>query len=128
MYRLATELYPICRSITGDGVRETLRRLETHIPLTIHEVRFLEVEPQHRRWVPEYIRGWEKIVRCWPSSGQRVVSKVALREILQLHPKSWAMPNRTNDGHSRLVADDIDDPPARPETGGVACRFRPRHD
>jgi aminopeptidase-like protein len=38
MYRLATELYPICRSITGNGVRETLRQLEAHIPLTIHEV------------------------------------------------------------------------------------------
>jgi len=25
MHRLVTELYPICRSITGDGVRETLR-------------------------------------------------------------------------------------------------------
>ncbi|MGH7278603.1 MAG: DUF4910 domain-containing protein [Candidatus Rokuibacteriota bacterium] len=33
-----TELYPICRSITGDGVRETLRRIRRHIPLTVHEV------------------------------------------------------------------------------------------
>lgn len=32
MYGLAEELYPICRSITGDGVRETLRRLERHLP------------------------------------------------------------------------------------------------
>ena len=24
MHRLATELYPICRSITGNGVRQTL--------------------------------------------------------------------------------------------------------
>jgi aminopeptidase-like protein len=38
MHRLATELYPICRSITGDGVRETLRRLGAHLPLKIHEV------------------------------------------------------------------------------------------
>jgi aminopeptidase-like protein len=38
MYRLATELFPICRSITGDGVRETLRRLLAYIPLTMHEV------------------------------------------------------------------------------------------
>ncbi len=28
MYRLIQELYPICRSITGNGVRETLRILE----------------------------------------------------------------------------------------------------
>jgi aminopeptidase-like protein len=32
------ELYPICRSITGDGVRETLRRLQRVTPLTTHEV------------------------------------------------------------------------------------------
>lgn len=38
MYYLITELYPICRSITGNGVRETLRILKNHIPLTVHEV------------------------------------------------------------------------------------------
>lgn len=38
MHQLIAELYPICRSITGDGVRTTLRHLQTHIPLTIHEV------------------------------------------------------------------------------------------
>jgi aminopeptidase-like protein len=38
MHRLIAELYPICRSITGNGVRETLRRLTPHIPLTVHEV------------------------------------------------------------------------------------------
>ena len=38
LYGLVEELYPICRSITGDGVRETLKKLEKHIPLTIHEV------------------------------------------------------------------------------------------
>src|SRR6267143_4543925 len=38
MYELVRELYPICRSITGNGVRETLRRVADHIPLKIHEV------------------------------------------------------------------------------------------
>lgn len=38
MYRLITELFPICRSITGDGVRETLRIIKSHIPLEIHNV------------------------------------------------------------------------------------------
>lgn len=38
MYALAHELYPICRSLTGDGVRQTLGRLTQHIPLEIHEV------------------------------------------------------------------------------------------
>ena len=38
MYALMRKLYPICRSITGDGVRQTLRILQQHIPLQIHEV------------------------------------------------------------------------------------------
>jgi aminopeptidase-like protein len=38
MYNLISELYPICRSITGNGVRETLKILQRHIPLDIREV------------------------------------------------------------------------------------------
>ena len=38
MHRLISDLYPICRSITGNGVRETLATLKTLIPLEIHEV------------------------------------------------------------------------------------------
>ncbi len=39
MYQLAEELYPICRSITGNGVRETLKILQRYIPLTVCEVK-----------------------------------------------------------------------------------------
>jgi aminopeptidase-like protein len=38
MYKLVGDLYPICRSITGNGVRETLRKVGEHIPLELHEV------------------------------------------------------------------------------------------
>lgn len=38
MMRLATELFPICRSITGEGVRQTLRILGQHIPIETREV------------------------------------------------------------------------------------------
>ena len=38
MHGLLTELFPLCRSITGDGVRRTLAILRRHVPLTIHEV------------------------------------------------------------------------------------------
>lgn len=34
----ATEIFPICRSITGDGLRQTLRAVQARIPLRIHEV------------------------------------------------------------------------------------------
>ena len=38
MYELLEYLFPICRSISGNGVRQTLRILQDHIPITIHEV------------------------------------------------------------------------------------------
>jgi aminopeptidase-like protein len=38
IYDLAAEIFPVCRSITGDGVRETLRVLGRHIPLNVEEV------------------------------------------------------------------------------------------
>jgi aminopeptidase-like protein len=38
-YELAAELFPICRSITGPGLRETLARLRRELPeLTVHAV------------------------------------------------------------------------------------------
>lgn len=39
MYDLARRLFPICRSLTGDGVRQTLKILREQLPdLKIHEV------------------------------------------------------------------------------------------
>ena len=38
IFALAAKLYPICRSITGDGVRKTLDYLCQHIPLDVHEI------------------------------------------------------------------------------------------
>src|SRR5262245_44828109 len=38
MHELCAELYPICRSITGDGVRRTLEILQQQIPIEVHEV------------------------------------------------------------------------------------------
>jgi len=38
LYALVETLYPICRSITGNGVRETLEILKQKIPLSIFEV------------------------------------------------------------------------------------------
>jgi len=38
MYELIAELYPFCRSITGNGVRQTLKSLQKHIPIIINEV------------------------------------------------------------------------------------------
>jgi aminopeptidase-like protein len=38
VHRLIAELYPICRSITGDGVRQTLERIGAEIPLSVEDV------------------------------------------------------------------------------------------
>jgi aminopeptidase-like protein len=38
MYELIREMYPLCRSLTGDGLRNTLNILKGHIALDVHEV------------------------------------------------------------------------------------------
>jgi aminopeptidase-like protein len=38
LHRFAAELYPICRSITGNGIRQTLKMIQQRIPLQIFEV------------------------------------------------------------------------------------------
>jgi aminopeptidase-like protein len=38
MHALITDLFPICRSITGDGFRASLRRLSEVVPITLNEV------------------------------------------------------------------------------------------
>lgn len=38
IYALVRELYPICRSITGNGVRQSLALLGQHIPIDVTEV------------------------------------------------------------------------------------------
>jgi aminopeptidase-like protein len=38
LHAFASRLYPICRSITGEGVRQTLRLIREHIPIKLHEV------------------------------------------------------------------------------------------
>jgi aminopeptidase-like protein len=38
MYSYVSEMFPICRSITGNGVRETLKIIQGLLPLQVHEV------------------------------------------------------------------------------------------
>ncbi len=38
IFALAAKIFPFCRSITGDGVRQTLREVGAHIAIDIHEV------------------------------------------------------------------------------------------
>lgn len=38
MMSLARQMYPICRSITGNGLRQSLRMISEHIPLELSEI------------------------------------------------------------------------------------------
>jgi aminopeptidase-like protein len=38
IFAFAAEIFPICRSITGSGVRDTLRAIGAHINVEVHEV------------------------------------------------------------------------------------------
>jgi aminopeptidase-like protein len=38
MYRAVCDLFPLCRSITGTGLRHTLAYVRAHVPLEVHEV------------------------------------------------------------------------------------------
>jgi aminopeptidase-like protein len=38
MHAFVADLFPICRSLTGPGVRETLQRIQAHVPLGVREI------------------------------------------------------------------------------------------
>jgi aminopeptidase-like protein len=38
LHAFIRELYPLCRSISGEGLRQTLRLIQNRIPITVHEV------------------------------------------------------------------------------------------
>lgn len=95
LYGLVEALYPICRSITGEGVRETLRRLGQEIPLEVREVP--SGTPVFDWTVPNE---WN-IRDAWIKNrrGERVVDFRSSN----LHVVSYSMPVR-----ARLSRDELD--------------------
>lgn len=94
MHALITELYPICRSITGEGFRQSLRRLGELIPLRFTEV--ASGTPVFDWTVP---REWN-IRDAWiaDGSGRRVVDFRAS----SLHVVNYSVPVRARMGLAAL--------------------------
>jgi len=91
MHRLMTELYPICRSITGDGLRESLRIIQKHIPLELHEVPtgtrvFDWTVPKEWNIRDAYVKGpsGEKVIDFQRSSLHVVNYSVPVHKIMPL--------------------------------------------
>jgi aminopeptidase-like protein len=86
MHALVTRLYPICRSITGDGVRETLRIIQEQIPLELREV------PSGRKVFDWTVPKEWNIRDAWikNSAGERLVDF----HKLNLHVVSYSSPVR----------------------------------
>jgi aminopeptidase-like protein len=94
LYKLVAELYPICRSITGDGVRRTLEIIDREIGLEVHEV---PTGTQVLDWtVP---REWN-VRDAWVAdpAGERVIDFQASN----LHLVSYSVPVRTTIGLAEL--------------------------
>jgi len=113
MYQLMSELYPICRSITGNGVRETLGKIKRIVPIEVHEVAsgtkvFDWTVPKEWNIKDAYVKNskGEKIINFKKSSlhilnySVPIQKKVSLRELkehlftLPEHP-DW-IPYRTS--------------------------------
>jgi aminopeptidase-like protein len=94
MHELMRELYPICRSLSGEGVRETLGIISQHVPLTVTEV---PTGTQVFDWtVP---REWN-IKAAWiaDSSGNRLIDF----ERCNLHVLGYSTPIRATMTFSEL--------------------------
>jgi aminopeptidase-like protein len=88
MYALVEELYPICRSITGDGVRETLACIERQLPAPLARSEVPSGTPVLDWTVP---KEWN-IRDAWiaDASGARVVDFHASN----LHVVNYSVPVR----------------------------------
>ena len=103
MHALMSELFPICRSITGDGVRQSLGLIGQRIPLDLHEVptgtRVLDwTVPDEWNVRDAYIRHDGRRVVDFTSSNLHLVSYsepvAATMSLAELRPRLHVHPER----------------------------------
>jgi aminopeptidase-like protein len=94
IYELLAQLYPICRSISGDGVRRSFELVQEHLPLEVTEV---ATGTEVFDWVVP--REWN-IREAWIAdpSGRRVVDF----NDSNLHVLGYSTPIRTRLGLAQL--------------------------
>jgi aminopeptidase-like protein len=106
IFAFAAKIYPICRSITGNGVRETLRAIGAHIDLEIHEVQtgttvFDWVIPREWNIRDAYIKNTqgEKIVDFARSNLHVMSYSVPVRQrisLAELKQHVYTLPDQPN--------------------------------
>ena len=94
LHGLIAELYPICRSLTGNGVRETLKIIKRLVPLEMHEVAsgrkvFDWTVPKEWNITDAYVKN---------SKGERVIDF----QRTNLHVMSYSTPVRAKMGLQEL--------------------------
>ena len=105
MHALMSELFPICRSITGDGVRHSLELIGQRIPLDLHEVptgtRVLDwTVPDEWNVRDAYIRRDGRRVVDFRSSNLHLVGYsepvAATMSLAELRPRLHVHPERSD--------------------------------
>jgi aminopeptidase-like protein len=95
-YALIEELYPICRSITGNGVRQSLKLLQRTVPLAVYEVP--TGTPVFDWTVPKEWNIWDAYIKN--AAGERVVDF----KRSNLHVLNYSVPIRRKISLSELKA------------------------
>jgi aminopeptidase-like protein len=104
LYELCAQFFPICRSITGDGVRATLDIVADYVPLEIHEVpsgtvAFDWTVPPEWNIRDAYVRNeaGERLIDFQRSNLHVVGYSVPVHERLsfdELRPRLFTLPDR----------------------------------
>ncbi|MBA2127603.1 peptidase M28 [Hyphomicrobium methylovorum] len=125
IYSLAAEIFPICRSITGNGVRQTLDILRQHIDLEVHEV---PTGTKVFDWtIPREWNIREAYIRA--PSGERVVDfqRSSLHVLNYSKPVRARMPLQELKEHIYTLPEQPDAVPYRTAYGGDRWGFCMAH-